>query len=152
MAVIFNKVAQTVSQKDSNFPIYEFHFSNIFFLIFIRLTFLHFKEKRIASNNLFSKSAWIQLGPFFIVLIIRDIDFRQSSSEVTTVEIIPVSLLTQKSSSEWEDLKPPNKHTFRIVVSHLPVMPTQNRFVTYEWGRQLQRLKTCLGDQERRNN
>jgi hypothetical protein len=43
------------------------------------------------------------------------------------VEIVPVSMLTQKSATDWADLTPPTKHTFRVVVSHLPVMPTQNR-------------------------
>ena len=55
--------------------------------------------------------------------------FRNSNSDAKTVEIIPVSLLTQKNSAEWEGVGSPSKNTFRIVVSHLPVMPTQNRFV-----------------------
>jgi len=43
------------------------------------------------------------------------------------LEIIPVSLLTHRDSQEYSDIPAPGESTFRIIVSHLPVMPTQNR-------------------------
>lgn len=72
------------------------------------------------------KPVYIFRGTSGVDISSVDEALRNSNSEVTTVEIIPVSLLTQKNPSEWGELNPPSKHTFRIVVSHLPVLTTQN--------------------------
>lgn len=47
-------------------------------------------------------------------------------SDAIVVEIIPVSLLIHRDSQEYSEVATPAKNTFRLVVSHLPVMPTQN--------------------------
>jgi hypothetical protein len=39
--------------------------------------------------------------------------FRNSNPEAPVVEVVPVSLLTQKSPLDWGDLSPPTKQTFR---------------------------------------